>query len=120
MVTLARALNENLDIFSSATNINTYSMYQIDNNSVITDITPITYNIVSVGQGIYKVNVTLPSIDCIVCCVLNGTSIFLKVGKPITRFCYYKGTTGLTIPYIREDTVGTILENSNLVEYGYG
>jgi len=116
----ARPLNSNLDIFSTTTNVNTYKMYQIDNNSIITDITPSTYNIYNVGQGVYKVNVTLPNVDCIVCSILNGSVLFLKVGNPIIRYLYYKGTTSLVIPYIREDTSGTILENSNLTEYGYG
>jgi len=115
-----KKLGENIDIFSYATNKNTYKMYQITDAGVTTDITPVNYIISSIGNGIYKVGVILPTINCIVCCVLNDTTVFLRVGNPIVRFCYRTGVINEVITYSRLDTLGAIIESGNLIEYGYG
>jgi hypothetical protein len=62
----------------------------------------------------------LPSEDCIVCAVLNGQPVFMRVGEPPVAFYGYGFGTGKIIPYERMSVDGTTLQSGNLVEYGNG
>lgn len=110
---------ENIDIFSYATNIYKFKMYKIGNDGVLYDITP-DYEIISIGQDLSKVNVTLPSEDTIVCCVFNEQPIVLRVGKPDVRYIFYTKYPQDYLPYTRVDTIGNLIEAGNLEEYGVG
>jgi hypothetical protein len=113
-----KALGETLDVFAYAPNINTFEMYKLV-GYVLTDITP-AYVITEISTDICKVNVTLPNEDCIVCAVLNGQPVFMRVGTPDTQYVAYAFGTGKTIPYERISITGSVVQSGNLVEYGHG
>lgn len=118
---------ENIDVFSYATNIGTFNMYMINDAGVIVDITPVA-NIMSIGQDLCKVNVTLPDEECIVCFVLNGRPVIIRVGNPRVRYVFFSRATydsmpnvvEESIPYSRIDPIGNLLEAGNLRVYGFG
>jgi len=117
-----KELNENIDIFVESTLSTSFKMFKIIDDLSI-NITPDSYNIVHIKNDIYKINITLPNDECIVCCLFNGGSIFIRVGDAPKRFCLFLGSTEQTeqtINYTQFSTSGDVLEEGVLDDYNNG
>jgi hypothetical protein len=112
---------ETVDIFANSNQPNSLSVYKLDETDTLTDITPGSPTIDTLGPNLRKTTLTLPNEDCTVCAILNGQSVFMRVGVPKIRFTFYTGSTGETIAFNRVNQVdGGSIESGNLTDYGYG
>jgi hypothetical protein len=107
-----KAKGENIDIFFYGANENKFKLYKINNDKIMSEITP-TVNISSIGNDTYKQNVTLPDEDCIVFSLFNNEPIFLRVGNPTLRVYVYFPIEQ-TVPYERYEDNGSLIESGNM------
>jgi len=114
-----KELNENVSIFAYSADLNTFFMYKLVNNYCI-DITPEEYSIIEVSEGLFKTTAVMPDEVCIVCTVLNGQAMFLRVGSPDAQYCVYTGLICMSIPYKRITSTGSYISSGQLSEYGSG
>jgi len=118
-----RDKGETVDLFAQTSNADSFKLLQIDEDDVITDITPSSQTINTISTNLKKTTVTLPNVNSTVVALLNKEPIFMRVGSPKIRFTFYAGENalGLTIPYemIDQDD-GSIIESGNLIEFTDG
>lgn len=110
--------NENLDVFFKGNNENKFKLYKATSSNTIVDITP-TVNIVSLGNNLYKQNITLPNEDCVVMALFNDQALFLRVGNPNVQVYYYYPLEE-NIPLYRYAPNGGLIESGDMSYLGHG
>jgi len=112
--------NSSYPIFSNSTETEGLELYKFSDNLSLTDITPGSPSIVSIGNGHRKTTINTPDEDCIVVGKFNEFPVIFNVGQPAVKFVHYHGETGKSIAIERMKDDGTIVETGTLTELGHG
>lgn len=115
-----RQRNENITMFSNSTKTDLLKTFKFDNLYNFTDISEVAPTITPMNNGHKKYLFTAPDEDCQICSIFNGYPVMMSIGSPEVRFIHYEGKIGETIPFLRVDENGDVLDSGNLIELSNG